>query len=260
MQSGKAVELPQQGHTINAKYNNIGFKLLEAGAIDFDKFKSIYDRAGVPLTMEQLKIFTEEGLDQDITINSNNSYFLLNFFWALGLANENPILEEGEMTKYGSGQVGSFASTGGWTIGLKPVMDIYSNSNIIVLNSQQQANVLEVASNAYRPCCGNSTAFPDCNHGMALLGVLELMAENDASLDEMYTAAKYFNAFWFPQQYLDLAIYFESAHDLDFKDIDGKTIVGKDYSSGFGWSNVKKWLSSNNLVEKIPQTGGSCGV
>ena len=35
--------------------------------------------------------------------------------------------------------------------------------------------VEEIAGNIYRPCCGNSTAFPDCNHGMAMLGLIELM-------------------------------------------------------------------------------------
>lgn len=251
---------PKEGYTINVKYQDIGFNLLESGVIDFEKFKSIYDRAGAPLTEDQLKIFSKEGLDKEITISSSNAYFLLNFFWALGLVNENPILEEGEITKYGKSRIGSFASTGGWTISIKPVMEVYSNSTIIKLNDEQQGKVEEVAGNAYRPCCSNSTAFPDCNHGMALLGVLELLAANDASVDEMYEAAKYFNAFWFPQQYFDLAVYFKVTDGLDFADIDGKTIVGKDYSSGFGWSKTKKWLASNDLIEKVPQSGGGCGV
>ena len=251
---------PEEGYTLGAKYQDIGFKLLEAGVIDFEKFKSIYDRAGAPLTADQLKIFSKEGLDKDITISSSNAYFLLNLFWALGLANENPILEEGEITKYGESRIGSFASTGGWTISTKPVMEIYSNSTIIKLNDEQQGKVEEVAGNAYRPCCGNSTAFPDCNHGMALLGVLELMAANNASVEKMYEAAKYFNAFWFPQQYFDLAVYFKVTDGLDFSDVDGRTIVGKDYSSGLGWSKTKRWLADNDLIEKAPQGGGSCGV
>lgn len=250
---------PEEGYTINVKYGNIGPQLLESGAIDFEKFKDIYDRSGSPLTEEQIKILTQ-GLNKEITINKDNSYFLINFFWALGLANENPILDEGKMTKYGKDQIGSFASTGGWTIGTKDTMDFYSQSEIITLNAQQQAKVDEVANNAFRPCCNNSTAFPDCNHGMALLGILELMAANDASLFEMYEAAKYFNAFWFPQQYLDLAVYFKAKESLDFKDVDPKLIVSQKYSSGSGWSDAKKWLADNGLIEKAPQTGGSCGV
>lgn len=250
---------PKSGYTINAKYGDIGYKLVKDGAIDFEKFKEVYNSAGEPLTEKQLKILSD-GLDEKITINSDNSYFLLNFFWALGLANKNPILDEGEMTKYGEDKIKSFASTGGWTIGKKPVMEIYSNSRIVVLTPEQQKKVEEVSSGVYRPCCGNSTAFPDCNHGMALLGVLELMASNDASTEEMFEAAKYFNAFWFPQNYLDLALYFKSKEGLDFKDIDARIITGKNYSSASGWRETKKWLTENNLIEKAPASGGSCGV
>lgn len=250
---------PAQGFTINADFGNIGKRLVEDGVIDFERFKALYDRAGIPLTDRQLRIF-DEGLDENITITRENAYFLLNFFWAFGLANQNPILDEGEITKFGLGQIGSFASTGGWTIATKPVMEIYSRSDIVVLNEEQQARVLEVASNVYRPCCGNSTAFPDCNHGMALLGVLELMAANDASVDDMYRAAKYFNAFWFPREYFDLALYFKAKDGLDFAEIDAKTIVGSDYSSGFGWTDKKQWLARNNFIEQAPQGGGGCGV
>ncbi|MFV2092523.1 MAG: hypothetical protein ACC634_05520, partial [Hyphomicrobiales bacterium] len=197
---------PLSGFTINANFGPIGKRLIDDGVIDFERFKSIYDRAGLPLTERQLKIFSD-GLNEKITINRDNAYFLLNFFWAFGLANNNPILTEGEITQYGLGQIGSFASTGGWTIATKPVMEVYSKSAIVPLTGDQQARLEEVAGNVYRPCCGNSTAFPDCNHGMALLGVLELMAAGDASLDEMYRAAKYFNAFWFPREYFDLALY-----------------------------------------------------
>ncbi len=250
---------PPQGFTINARFGQIGARLVEDGVIDFDRFKAIYDNAGAPLTPEQLSIF-EVGLDKDITISRQNAYFLLNFFWALGLANTNPILSEGEIVKYGMAQIGSFASTGGWTVAAKPVMEIYSNSDIVVLTPEQQARVFEVASNAYRPCCGNSTAFPDCNHGMALLGMLQLLAASDASVDEMFEAAKYFNAFWFPQEYFDLAVYFRGKEGLEFADVDARLIVSEEYSSGFGWSKVKRWLAENNLVERAPAGGGGCGV
>lgn len=250
---------PQEGYTIEANYADLGPKIVKSGAIDLEKFKSIYERSGSPLTEEQLKVLTE-GLDKEITINQENSYFLLNFFWALGLANKNPLLEEGPITQYGENQVDSFASTGGWTLGAKEVMDIYSKSKIITLTEEQQKKVEGVANNSYRPCCGNSTAFPDCNHGMALLAVLELLAANDAEVEEMYETSKYFNAFWFPQNYLDIATYFKAKEGRDFKDIDPKIIVSSEYSSGQGWSKTKKWLADNNLIEQAPQSGGGCGV
>ena len=71
----------------------------------------------------------------------------------------------------------------------------------------------EVAAAVYRPCCDNPTLFPDCNHGMAMLGLLELMASKNASLDEMFTTAKSVNAFWFPQQALEIAVYIKQRVD-----------------------------------------------
>ncbi|HHH12521.1 MAG TPA: hypothetical protein ENJ77_01440, partial [Candidatus Moranbacteria bacterium] len=167
---------PEQGYALPVKYGNIGYRLVQAGVIDFDKFKAVYDRAGSPLTEEQLRVFTEEGLDEPIVINRGNSYFLLNLFWALGLANDNPILTEGDIVKYGRGKIGAFASTGGWTIAKKPLEEFYAKSKLITLTAEQQQRLQKVAEGTYRPCCGNSTAFPDCNHGMALLAVLQMLA------------------------------------------------------------------------------------
>jgi len=68
------------------------------------------------------------------------------------------------------------------------------------------------------------------------------------------------NAFWFPQQYLDIAAYFKAEEGKDFADIDAKVVVSSAYSSARGWSKVKRWLVNNGLVEKAPASGGGCGV
>lgn len=254
---------PQEGFAINANYGNLGYQLVQSGVIDLEKFTALYDNAGSPLTEEQLQVFTKEGLDQPIVINRENSYFLLNLFWAFGLVNENPILTEGEITKYGDGQVGGFASTGGWTIATKPLDEYMAKSQLAPLNAQQQARLQKVAESTYRPCCGNSTAFPDCNHGMALLGVLELMAANDASEDELFEAAKYFSSFWFPSQALDVATFFAVTDDgVEFADVDARTFVSEQFFSGRGWSQLKGWLESNvtDGAQASPQGGGGCGV
>lgn len=60
----------------------------------------------------------------------------------------------------------------------------------------------------FRPCCGNSTAFPDCNRGMAVLGLLELLLSQGATEDELYEAARVFNAYAFSETYITLAAYF----------------------------------------------------
>src|SRR3989344_7581701 len=249
---------PSQGYKIGAKFGNIGPKMLDIGVIDFDKFNDVYKESN-PLTDEQIKIL-KEGSSKEIKITKENSHFLLNFFCGVGLANKTKILDEGDMIKYSEGGAGNFASTGGWSLGKSEAMEYYSNNLLIPLTEEQEELVLEVSSNIYRPCCGNPTSFPDCNHGIALLGVLELMASQGASEEEMYMAAKYINAFWFPSNYYDLANYFEAKEGKKFSEIDGKIILGRDYSSATGYANTKKWLTENGLVEKPLNEGSSCGV
>ncbi|MDO8663833.1 MAG: hypothetical protein Q7K28_03310 [Candidatus Wildermuthbacteria bacterium] len=250
---------PPQGFEINARYGDIGPKLLAVGAIDFEKMKSLYEQAGASLSADQIKILTE-GSNEKIKITPENSYFLLNFFWALGLANKNIILDEGQMVKYGKDKIGNFASTGGWTLGKKDAMDLYSKFEIIKLNSGQQAILDDFANNSYRPCCSNSVAFPDCNHGMAALAFGELMASQGASVDEIFEAYKYLNAFWFPQTYFDVAQYFQAKEGKEWSQVDGRTVAGKDYSTPQGWQRVRQWLSQNGLLEEAPSGGGGCGV
>jgi len=250
---------PPGGYELKTKYNNIGPSMLEMGVVDLDKFKQIYEKSGQPLTPEQLDILTK-GSNKKIRITSDNSYFLLNFFWAFGLANKTKILEEGDMVKYGEGQVGNFASTGGWTLAKGDSMQYYSKKAIVPLTKEQEDLVNKVASGVYRPCCGNSTAFPDCNHGMALLGVFELMAAQGATESEMFQAGKYINSFWFPGTAFDTALYFKNKEGRDFKNIDPKVYLSKDIFSAFGAQTVKKWLIEKGIQEKPPAQGGGCGV
>ncbi len=251
---------PVEGFTIKASYGNLGPKMTSSGVIDLAKFKETYEKSNSPLTEEQLAIL-EQGSDKNITINRENSYFLLNFFWAMGLANKSPILDEGDMIKYGGKEgAGSFASTGGWTLSKGNAMNYYSKSALIPLTKEQEALVYEVTSNIFRPCCNNSTAFPDCNHGMALLAVMQLMASNGATEKEMYEAGKYFNAYWFPGNYYDLAMYFKNKDGKSFKEMDAKTVLSREYSSASGAQSIKKWLVEKGLVQQPPKTGGGCGV
>lgn len=250
---------PLDGYSLPVTYSNIGPDMLTAGAIDYDKFLQVYDRAGRPLSDAQKEILTQ-GSDKRIIFNNENAYFLLNYFWALGLVNNNPILTEGPMMQYGPEEVGRFASTGGWTIGAKPATDLYASTHILTLTSEQQSRLERVAQNIYRPCCNNPTHFPDCNHGMAMLGMLTLLASEDASETELYDAAKYANAFWYPQQYFELALYFNAVDGQEFAKVDSQKVVSGDFSSGSGFSNVHQYLITNGLLEQAPGSGNSCGV
>ncbi|OGK11763.1 hypothetical protein A2954_04875 [Candidatus Roizmanbacteria bacterium RIFCSPLOWO2_01_FULL_37_12] len=252
---------PPEGYELNATYGDIGPQMLELGVIDEQKFKDTYAQSGQPLSQEQLDILTKKS-NKKIKITPENSYFLLNFFWAFGLANESKILTEGDMVNSGGIEgAGNFASTGGWTLTKGGnVMEYYSKKAIVPLTEDQEKLVNEVSSNVYRPCCGNSTAFPDCNHGMALLGIFELMAAQGATQSEMYEAGKYINSFWFPQNAFDAALYFKNKEKKEFEEVDGKTFLSNDVFSAFGAQNIKKWLVDNGVQEQPPAQGGGCGV
>lgn len=250
---------PKEGYKIPATFGDIGPKLLAAGAIDLDQFEKVYQEMGKPLSKEEMAILSV-GSSAPVVINQNNQQFLLNLFWAFGLANQNRVLTEGPMMTNGKDKVVSFASTGGWTIAAKPIKDLYASSSIISLTEEQQKRLEEVAQAVYRPCCDNPTHFPDCNHGMAMLGLLELMASQNASTDQMFKAAKYVNAYWFPQQTLEIAVAFKAAENVSFDKIDPQKIVSQGVMSGSGFQGIHQWLAQNGKLEQAPQGGGSCAV
>lgn len=250
---------PPDGFRIPATFGDVGPQLLAAGGIDFDAFATLYQQADRPLNEQQIAIL-KTGSSEQIVINRDNAQFLLNFFWALGLTNQNPVLTEGPMMDNAQGQIGNYASTGGWTLGTKPITELYASTQIVSLTPEQQTRLVEVASSVFRPCCDNPTHFPDCNHGMAMLGLLELMASQNASLNEMFETTKYVNAFWFPQQMLETAIYFNTTQNVNFTDADARLVVGQAAFSGSGFRSVHQWLADNGLLQQTPSSGGSCGV
>ena len=248
---------PKDGYALSISYGDLGPQLLENGMISYDSFAAIYEDSGNPLSAEQIEILTN-GSNEEIVINAENSHFLLNFFWAVGLANRNSILTDGPMVQNSGGQIERFASTGGWTLATKPVTELYASMDLIPLTAEQQKLVEEVAAAIYRPCCNNHTLFPDCNHGMAMLGVLELMASQGATADEMFEAAKYINAYWFPQQTLETAIYLQLNEKIDFTSADARLVVGNKLSSASGAGMVHEDLQAKGLLKQAPGQGGSC--
>ena len=135
-------------------------------------------------------------------------------------------------------------------------MDHYSQHEYVSLNKEQQDLVDRVSRGIYRPCCGNSTHFPDCNHGMAMLGLLELLAAEGLSEEEIFQVALQVNSYWFPQTYVDLATYFKE-QGSDWKDVDPKMVLAAEYSSGKGYQQTRQSIKS------LPQPvkgGGSCGA
>ena len=244
--------IPQEGVELPITWGNMGAQMVEKGVIDSTQFESLYsERGGLDDEMKKILYGSDNG---KIKMTPENAGFLLNVFWALGLGNKNPILENGPMSDPQYGGAGNFASTGGWTIAKGDAMDHYSKYNFVILTSAQQSLVERVSQGIYRPCCGNSVYFPDCNHGMAMLGLLELMASQGASEKEMYKIALKVNSYWFPDTYLTIAKYFQN-RGVDWKNVNPKEVLSSDYSSASGYQQV---LSEVEPIQ--PQSGGGCGV
>lgn len=244
--------IPSLGVELPVKWGNLGKQLVETGVIDDRKFEEIYTgRGGLSEEDKNLLYGKDNG---NLVINSQNAGLVLNLLWAFGLGNKNPILENGQMTDEKYGGADRFASTGGWTIARGDTMDHYSKYQFVVLSDEQQKIVEEVSKNIFRPCCGNSTYFPDCNHGMAMLGLLELMASQNIGKDEIYKIALTVNSYWFPDTYLTIAKYFKNKN-VSWDKIDAKEVLGADFSSAFGYQNI---LSQVEPSEN--KGGGGCGI
>ena len=245
--------LPVSGYQTSLTWGQLGKKLVEVGAIDQQKYEKIYNSN--TNGKQDLDIFSEN-FDKKIVINENNSRFVVNTLWALGLANKSKVLDQGPM-RTGGNPTKNFASTGGWTLGSKPVMEIYSSQELIPLSSEQQDLVEKIAGNVYRPCCGNHTAFPDCNHGMAALGYIELAVASNLSEDQIYKDLLAFNSYWFPQTYVEMAVYFQQEDGLSWEQVDAKKALSNDFSSSRGSQKIKQAVSS---VPGLKSQGGSCGA
>lgn len=244
--------LPQKGHMTLMKWKDLGKQLVEAGAIDKEKYKALFvsDADG----KDHMKYLN--GLSNDsMLINEKNSRFMVNTLWALGLVNKSAVLEGPPMRQEGM-DTGNMASTGGWTLGAKPPMELYASAEIIQLTDKQQELVKKIAANVYRPCCNNSTAFPDCNHGMAALGYIQLAVENGLSEKLIYKDLMAFNSYWFPEQYVEMAVYFEK-QGIKWKDVDLKVLLSANYSSATGAQRVAQSVQN---VPGIQGQGGGCGA
>ena len=246
--------ISKSGVTLPVVWGDLGKQMIEKGIIDADKFEKLYsNRNEIPNDIKKLLYNEKNG---NIKINSENAGFILNLLWAFGLSNKNPILEQGPMANPQYRGTQNFASTGGWILANGNTMDHYSNYNFSILTQEQQKLVEEVSKNIFRPCCGNSTYFPDCNHGMAMLGLLELMAYQGVSEQEMYNAALAVNSYWFPETYITIAKYFKNRGVL-WDDVIAKEVLGSSYSSAQGFKEVLNKVSPT----KIETIGGaSCGV
>ena len=242
--------LPDEGFELPVSWGDILPRLVEMGVIDKAKFEKV-----VAMGEEEKAVF-EGKKDLSIKINSQNSQFVVDALWALGLAQKSLVYEEGPMGKQYKKEADNFASTGGWTLAKGDAMNYYNKFEILNLTDEEQKRVFETSSNVYRPCCGNSTAFPDCNHGMAALAAIELMVKKGLPDEEIYRNVLKLNSFWFPSHYLTVATYF-ARQGISWNKVDAKTALSQEFSSGQAASKLYQEVGPLPFETKF---GGSCGA
>jgi hypothetical protein len=250
--------LPHDGFSLNAPWGDVMARLVESGVVDGDKFGAVLAQSGAPLTDAQQRILAGAS-DEPVRIDASNGRFVLNALWALGLANRNPVLTDGPMSRLEEARRGQLASTAGWTLGKEPGSQYLARFDIVSLTPEQQAVAEEVAYNSYRPCCDNPTAFPDCNHGAAALALTQIAAAGGASAEDIFSALEGFNSFWYPDRYYVLAVAFDQQGQA-WEDVDARLVLGAEYSSLSGWKRVAAGLQSQGLPGKLPGQAGGCGA
>ncbi len=228
--------LPTEGFTLDVTWQDSVSKMVNAGVLDVDKLNDIMTkRYGKPLTDEQKTLLTSEFSNEKLTINSDNAVFMMYVLWTLAKHNDNEMLHDSPFAKYFDDYDIGVGKSG------------YGDTKLIELDDEQQQSAEKVALNSYRPCCGNPTGHPDCSHGYAALGLIELMASQGYSEQEMFDAFVKFNSFWFPATYIQDAIYFKLTENKDWSDVDDELVAGKQYSSLSGSYAVKQYLQNSGL-------------
>lgn len=243
--------LTKEGRTIPLSFQSSVKKLAEEGVIDLKKWNMLYSRRGLEVPDRIEKAFFSYS-QEPIKFNAVSAPFLLNILWALGISNKTKFNEQSPLQ---GKKMARFASTGGWILGKNKNGGTYFNQVAnISLNGEQERLVFETARNIYRPCCNNSTFFQDCNHGSAMLGLLELGASQGKGEEDLYVSALTANIYWFPETYLKMGLYFEEIEGKSLKDIPSQRLLSREFSSAYGFkNNVLRKLAERNL---LPGTKG----
>lgn len=253
-QDAMAQVVPVRGHQSRVALGDSIAKLGHEGVIDAKKLEALYaPRGGLP---EELRGILTMSSHAPMLLTEKTASVYVNMLWALGLANRMAMNDTSPLNGPSRSR---FASTGGWTLGREPGGSYFNRFPIVALTARQEALVTRVAQHSFRPCCDNSTFFQDCNHGSALLGLLALGASQGLNEDELFREALAFNSFWFPHQYAHIALYFQVAKGVAWRDIDPRMVMDTKYSSASGWQkNVGQELQARGLLPK--QGGSNCAV
>jgi hypothetical protein len=247
---------PRAGVGIGVKFGDAIQKLSAAGALDRDKFRALTgempDWVG--------RVFAGPSIEP-ILFTRERAPYLVNLLWPIGLSNKMGFNRKSPIATV---SIPSFASTGGWTLGRAPNGYLYFNAvDAVRLDHRQEAVALAVASSTFRPCCDNSTFFQDCNHGSALLGLIELAASQGKTAEAIYRIALTANSYWFPEEYAKTALYSQHFEGVSWNSAPAPLILGAAFSSLTGWRrNVEAPLRKAGL--HLPGRSGVqqpvCGI
>lgn len=250
--------VPSEGKTLPVSFQGVVKTLAEAGVIDVDKWRTLYAKRKVEVPEWITQAFSDQSSTL-VHIDPMTASLLLNIFWAVGISNKTQFNEQSPLQ---GKKLPNFASTGGWSLGKEKGAAYFNQVTNITLNEAQENLVRTMADQIYRPCCNNSTFFQDCNHGSAMLGLLELGASQGKSEEDLYAMAFAANIYWFPDNYVKLGMYFQAIEGKQIEEIPPQTWLSRDFSSAQGFRNtVLQKLAKNNLLPGVRQGGaGGCSV
>lgn len=269
--------VPPDGFRSRIALGDSVVRLAAAGVIDRDRLAASYrtarggDHAAADPAFwlpppapvrDELPASLRRALDwpsaRPIHLTAENAGHYLMLLWPLGLAN---FMAANATSPINGPYLDRLASTAGWTLGREPSGAAYFNGfPIVPLTAEQEATVVRVAETIFRPCCNNSTFYQDCNHGSALLGLLELGVAQGLDEPALYREALAINAMWFPAKYVQTVMYFKVIEQIDWPDLPPAVPLGYRYSAIDAWrGTVRDSLARIPNLPK-PESRTSCSI
>jgi len=239
--------LPPDGIETRISFGDALQRIVSAGVLLPDKLRAVYaKRGGMPPWMAALLTAPS---DAPIRFSSATATHLLYLLWPIGLASRTSFNADGPTA---GAHLPRLASTAGWRFGREPNGAAYFDSvDTLPLKPAQAALVREVAARTYRPCCDNPALFQDCNHGSAMLGLLEMAASQGLEGPELERAALAANSYWFPREHLKTALFFALFEERPWHELPPAELIGARYASASGWQeNVNIALQMTSLIPR----------
>jgi len=239
--------LPPDGIETRISFGDALQKIVSAGVLLPDKLRAVYaKRGGMP---PWIAARLAGPSDAPIRFGAETATGLLNLLWPVGLATRTPFNADGPTA---GRHVPRLASTAGWRLGREPNGAVYFDSvDTLSLSPAQAGLVREMAARIYRPCCDNPALFQDCNHGSAMLGLLELGASQGLEQAELERAALAANSYWFPREHLKTALFFALFEERPWHELPPGDMLGARYASASGWQeNVNIALQMTSLIPR----------